>query len=63
MIHYDVTTPDPATALFLSDPAPPGPRFRLVYQLSGAVLSGEFQMQLPGQPAWKSYLEWTGARQ
>ena len=66
VIHYTVSTPDPMTAIFLSDPVPatsgPGPRFRLVYRLSGAVMSGKFQMQMPGQEDWKSYLEWSGGK-
>jgi hypothetical protein len=61
VIHYTVSTPDAMTAIFLSDPGP-GPRFRLVYRLSGAVMSGKFQMQMPGQENWKSYLEWSGGK-
>jgi hypothetical protein len=62
VIHYDVSTPDPATAMFLSDTSRPGPQFRLVYQRKGAVMDGKFQMRLPGQADWKSYLEWSGAK-
>jgi hypothetical protein len=29
VIHYDVSIPSPATAVFLSDPSRPGPQFRL----------------------------------
>jgi hypothetical protein len=63
VIHYLVSTPAPATALFLSDGSQPGPQFRLVYELKGAVMWGKFQMQMPGQTEWKSYLEWSGAKQ
>ena len=62
VIHYDVSTPAPGVAVFLSEPSRPGPRFRLEYELHGADLSGRFQMQLPGQSEWKSYLEWNGPR-
>ena len=62
VIHYDVSTPDPATAIFLSDGSQPGPRFRLTYELKGAVMWGKFQMRLPGQEEWKSYLEWSGSK-
>lgn len=62
VIHYDVLTPTPAQVMFLSDSSQPGPRFRLTYQLSNAVMSGKFQMQMPGQSEWKSYLEWSGGR-
>ena len=62
VIHYAVSTPDATTAVFLSEPGP-GPRFRLVYHLEHAVMSGKFQVQMPGQEDWKSYLEWSGGKQ
>ena len=62
VIHYLVTTPTPTTAEFLSDAAAPGPQFRLLYELKAEVMSGKFQIRMPGQPDWKSYLEWTGSR-
>jgi hypothetical protein len=63
VIHYDVSTPDATTALFLSDSSQPGPQFRLLYELKGATMSGKFQVRMPGQSDWKSYLEWNGAKQ
>jgi hypothetical protein len=62
VIHYQVSTGNSTRALFISDPSQPGPRFRLVYELKDAVMSGKFQMRMPGQAKWKSYLEWTGAK-
>jgi hypothetical protein len=62
VIHYDVSTPDATTAIFLSAASPSGPQFRLVYELKNAVLSGKFQMRMPGRAEWKSYLEWSGAK-
>jgi hypothetical protein len=62
VIHYVVLTPDPTTAVFISDPTASGPQFRLVYELHDALMSGKFQMRMPGQAEWKSYLEWSGAR-
>ena len=61
VIHYEVTTPDPATAVFLSPPAQAGPQFRLVYHLNGKTMEGKFQMRMPGQGDFRSYLEWSGA--
>ncbi len=61
-IHYAVSTPSAGVAVFLSEPAGPGPRFRLQYELHGTEMAGKFQMQMPGQADWKSYLEWRGAR-
>lgn len=63
VIHYDVSTPEAKTAIFLSDGSLPGPQFRLTYELKGAVMSGKFQMRPPGQSEWNSYLEWSGSKQ
>jgi len=63
VIHYNVTTPEATTAVFLSDGTQPGPKFRLTYALKDGILSGKFQMQAPGQTEWRSYLEWSGAKQ
>jgi hypothetical protein len=62
VIHYAVSTPDSTTAMFISEPSPSGPQFRLVYELKDVLMSGKFQMRMPGQAEWKSYLEWTGAK-
>lgn len=60
VIHYGVTVPTSNSVQFLSEGA--GPQFRLTYELKGGVMFGRFQMQMPGQPEWRSYLEWSGAR-
>jgi len=62
VIHYTVSTPAPSSAVFLSDPSLPGPQFRLVYELKGALMSGKFQIRMPGKAEWTSYLEWSGAK-
>jgi hypothetical protein len=62
VLHYTITTPTPTTAVFLTDPAQPGPQFRLTYSLTGATMQGKFQMHMPNQPDWNTYLEWTGNR-
>jgi hypothetical protein len=62
VIHYEVSTPSMRTAIFLSDPSQSGPQYRLVYELHGATMSGKFQIRMPGQSDWKSYLEWSGER-
>src|ERR1700722_18957531 len=54
-IHYDVTTPEVNTAVFLSDGSTPGPQFRLTYALKGDIMSGKFQMQM--RRAWLA-LHW-----
>ena len=63
VIHYAVSTPKPGTVVFLSDPAQPGPQYRLSYELLDGVMSGKFELKLPGQTEFMSYLEWSGKRQ
>lgn len=63
VIHYDVSTPTPTTAIFLSDVSQPGPQFRLIYELKEATMYGKFQMRMPGQTEFKSYLEWSGPKE
>ena len=41
---------------------PPDPSFQLVYRLKDSVMSGKFQMRMPGQAQWRSYLEWNGGK-
>ena len=60
VIHYGVTVTQPSTAIFLSQPSHSAPQFRLIYRLQGGVMSGTFQMRMPGQSQWQSYLEWSG---
>jgi hypothetical protein len=62
VLHYDVTTPTPTSVVFLTDPAQPGPQFRLTYELKGGVMSGKFQVKPPGAPEFVSYLEWSGGK-
>ncbi len=63
VIHYNVSTPDATTVIFLSDASGPGPQFRLMYERKNLTMYGKFQMRMPGQEEWHSYLEWSGARQ
>ena len=62
VIQYGVTTPDPNTAVFVSPASQPGPQFRLVYELKGRTMQGRFQLRMPGQSDFKSYLEWSGEK-
>ncbi len=62
VLHYGVSTPAANRVVFSTDPAAPGPQFRLVYELNAGAMSGKFQALMPGQTEWKSYLEWSGAR-
>jgi hypothetical protein len=61
VIHYSVTA-SPNSAVFDSDPAQPGPRFRLTYQLAGKMLNGKFEMAMPGSTEYKTYLAWTSVK-
>ena len=62
VIQYDVTTPDANTAVFVSAASQPGPQFRLVYELKDRTMQGRFQLRMPGQTEFKSYLEWSGEK-
>jgi hypothetical protein len=62
VIRYDVSTPTSTSVIFLSEPAS-GPQFRLTYELKSGVMTGKFQMRMPEQTEWRSYLEWSGTRQ
>lgn len=63
VIHYDVSTPKPRQVVFLSDAAQPGPQFRLSYELLDGVMTGKFELKMPGQTEFMSYLEWSGKRE
>lgn len=60
VLHYDISTPDASTAVFLT--SAPGPKFRLTYHFEGGVMSGRFQILPPGVTEFKSYLEWSGTK-
>src|ERR1700742_1459519 len=62
VIKYQVSTPSPTTAVFLSDGSQPGPQFQLVYERKGNTMFGKFQIRMPGHSEWKSYLEWSGKK-
>ena len=59
VIHYSVSTPTASRAEFLSDPAEPGPQFRLVYELKDKLMSGKFQMHMSATK--NGDLIWSGA--
>ncbi|HXR39979.1 MAG TPA: hypothetical protein VN776_12825 [Terracidiphilus sp.] len=62
VLHYDVSTPRPGAAVFVSDATQPGPQFRLTYELLDGVMTGKFELKTPGQADFMSYLEWSGKR-
>jgi hypothetical protein len=62
VINYELTTPAPNTAVFISPSSQPGPQFRLVYELKDGTMEGRFQLRMPGQSEFKSNLEWSGKR-
>jgi len=62
VIRYDVSSPKAGTVVFLSDAAQPGPQYRLSYELADGALSGKFELKMPGQTDFMSYLEWSGKR-
>jgi hypothetical protein len=62
VIHYEVTTPAPNTAVLVSAASQEGPQYRLIYELKAAVMWCKFQIRMAGQGDFRSYLEWSGGR-
>jgi hypothetical protein len=64
VIRYAVGTPSAGRAVFLSDPLPNEPRYRLSYLLGHAgELRGEFAIAAAGKPeAFQPYLSWESVR-
>jgi hypothetical protein len=62
VIHYDVAAPTANTAVLTSEASTSGPQYRLTYELKGPVMYGKFQLRMPGQGDFKSYLEWSGEK-
>ena len=60
VLHYDISFPDPVTAVFIT--TAPGPKFRLTYHYVDGLMSGKFQVMAPGTTEFRSYLEWAGTR-
>ena len=48
--------------VLLSDASPTAPQYRLTYTLLEGVMSGQFELQMPGQTQFTSYLEWSGKK-
>jgi hypothetical protein len=60
VIRYAVQAAAPNRVVFVSDPNPREPRYRLTYTAgAGGVLNGSFEIAAPGSPgAFKPYLSW-----
>jgi hypothetical protein len=56
VIHYEMSTPAPATVVFHSE------QYRLSYELKGATMYGKFQIRMPGKTEFTTYLEWSGKK-
>jgi len=64
VIRYAVQPRQPNAVVFLSDPGPREPRYRLTYTVaSDGVLIGSFEIAPPGSPeSFKPYLSWKARR-
>jgi len=62
VIYYFVSIPAPQTAVFESDPAQPGPRYRLTHAVRGDSLETKFEIALPGQTEFKAYISGTSTK-
>jgi len=62
VIHYNVTTPSTYTAVFESDPSQPGPRYRLTHAVKGQEMETKFEIAMPGQREYQTYVSGTAKR-
>jgi len=62
VLQYEISTPAPNKAVFVSDGSVPGPRFQLTYELVGGTMSGKFEMLPPGGGAARQLSAWSGAK-
>ena len=62
VIHYTLSMPEDRKVVFLSDAPRPGPQYRLSYELKDDVMSGRFEMHMPGRAEFTTYLEWSGKK-
>jgi len=62
VIHYLVSVAEPQTAVFDSDPAQPGPRYRLTHTVRDNSLETKFEIALPGQTEYKTYISGTSIK-
>src|SRR5580698_7471828 len=61
VIRYTLAFPSANRAVFESDAAQPGPKFRLSYWMEGGALDGLFEVAAPGSE-YKTYLSWTSKK-
>ena len=62
VIHYEVRTPEPGSAEFVSTD-PIGPRYRLTYRRTPVGLEGWFEVAPPNdRDRFQPYLNWTARR-
>jgi len=64
VIRYAVSAPEEHVVVFVSDPIPREPRYRLTYRAgANGALVGSFEIAAPDSPGtFKPYLSWTAAR-
>jgi hypothetical protein len=62
VIRYNLTFPGAGKAVFESDGAQAGPRYRLSYWLDGPALNGKFEVAPPGAE-YKTYLSWASKKE
>jgi hypothetical protein len=64
VIRYTIQPRGPRDVVFISDPKPSQPRYRLTYTLgANGMLKGSFEIAPPGEPdTFKPYLAWTARK-
>jgi hypothetical protein len=62
-IRYNLTFPERSSVVFESEPAQPGPRYRLSHRVTGTKFEGTFEIAAPGTSDYKTYLTWTSTKE
>jgi hypothetical protein len=62
VIHYTVTVPEADTAVFDSDPARPGPRYRLTHKVAGRRMETRFEVAGLGRTGYQTYVSGVSVR-
>ncbi len=62
IIRYLVTVASPGKAVFESDGAEAGPRYRLTHAVTGKTMETRFEMAMPGQSGYRTYVSGTSTK-
>ncbi len=61
VIRYGIAVKN-GTLIFESEESGPGPQYRLTYASAASGIKGKFEIRLPGEAAYRTYLDFTAHR-